>query len=65
LIIKLFGEGKLNQYCDGEREILEHFKFKEIFLRRTKKAFISFVPKELIKSISDNKPLNIYTIKQR
>jgi len=43
------------QYFDSEREILEHFKFKEVFLRRTKKAFISFVPREFIKNISDNK----------
>lgn len=29
LIIKLSREGRLHQYYDSEREILEHFKFKE------------------------------------
>jgi len=58
-------EGKLNEYYDSEREILEHYKFKEIFIRRTKKAFISFIPKELIQKISDNEALNIHTIQTR
>jgi len=57
-----FAEG---QYFDSEREILEHFKFKEVFLRRTKKAFISFVPNELIKNISDNKLLTANIIQKK
>jgi hypothetical protein len=65
LIVKLSREGKLDQYYDCDREVLEHFRFKEIFLRRTKKAFISFVPKELIESINDNKPLNVYSIQTK
>ncbi|MDQ3968719.1 MAG: hypothetical protein M3275_10040, partial [Thermoproteota archaeon] len=31
------------QYYNPERQTLEHFRFPEIFLRRTKKAYISFV----------------------
>ena len=65
LIIKLAKEGKLKEYYDSEREILEHYKFKEIFLRRTKKAFISFVPKYLIQNISDNKLLNKYSVQTK
>jgi intergrase/recombinase len=65
LIIKLSREGKLNEYYKEDREILEHFRFKEIFLRRTKKAFMSFVPKELVERIRDNKPLNPYTIQTK
>jgi hypothetical protein len=65
IIIRLAKECKLNEYYNSEREILEHYKFKEIFIRRTKKAFISFVPKELIHKISDNEPLNIHTIQTR
>jgi len=48
LIIKLAKEGKLNEYYNEEKEALEHFRFKEIFLRKSKKAFVSFIPKELI-----------------
>lgn len=58
LIVKLSREGKLSEYYDFEREILEHFKFKDVFLRRSKKAFISFVPKSLVQQISLNKPLS-------
>jgi hypothetical protein len=57
LIIKLSKEGKLQQYYNNERELLERFRFKEIFLRRTKKAFISFVPRDLIQRIAENQPL--------
>jgi len=65
LIIKLSKEGKLNSYYDGEREVLEHYRFKEIFLRKTKKAFISFVSKELVKNISDHKLLNAYAVQSK
>jgi hypothetical protein len=49
LIIKLSRDNELEKYYSIDREVLEHFQFKEIFLRRTKKAFISFVPKNLSK----------------
>jgi hypothetical protein len=62
LIIKLSREDRLKEYYKSEGEVLEHFRFKEIFLRRTKKAFISFVPRELIERIQDRKPLNIHTV---
>jgi hypothetical protein len=66
LIVELSKEGKLKDYYDSEREILEHFKFKDIFMRRTKKAFISFVPKELIERISENrKALTKFAIQSR
>ena len=57
LIIRLADSGRLAQYYDQERETLEHFKFKEIFLRKTKKAFISFVPRTMITRIAESKPL--------
>jgi intergrase/recombinase len=30
-------------YYNPERQVLEHFRFPDIFLRRTKKAYISFI----------------------
>jgi intergrase/recombinase len=65
IIIKLSKEGKLNQYYDSEREILEHFRFKEVFLRHTKKAFITFVPKALIERIGTHKRLTVNIISKR
>jgi intergrase/recombinase len=57
LIVKLHEEGKLDEYYNSESEVFEHFKFKEIFFRRSKKAFISFVPAELVERIAAKKPL--------
>jgi len=54
LIIRL-GENRLGEYYKSET--LEHFRFKELFIRRTKKAFISFVPIGLIKRIVKAHPL--------
>ena len=65
LIIKLGKEGKLDEYFNREKEILEHFRFKEVFIRRTKKAFVSFVPKELVLKLSSHEPLNIYSVQSR
>ena len=52
LVITLSREGKLSEYYNEQTEALEHFRFKETFIRRTKKAFVSFVPKQLIQKIT-------------
>ena len=54
LIIELAGKNRLDEYYNMENETLEHYKFKEQFIRRSKKTFISFVPKELVTRISSN-----------
>lgn len=65
LIVQLAHEGKLGQYYNEEKAILEHYRFKGIFLRRTKKAFISFVPKELIQKLGGHESLNIHSVQTR
>ncbi|WP_158385366.1 integrase [Candidatus Nitrososphaera evergladensis] len=35
-------------YYDEDKGILEHYKFKELFIRRTKKAYISLVDTEML-----------------
>ena len=66
LIVKLAKEGKLNQYYNEEKEALEHFRFKEIFLRKSKKAFVSFVPKDLVERIALNNPIpSRHTLQKR
>ena len=57
LIIKPSKEARLNEYYNSDNGILEHFKFKQIFFRRSKKAFISFVPVELVQRIGQKKLL--------
>ena len=55
LIIGLAREGRLSEYYNEQNSCLEHYKFKELFIRSSKKAFISFVPKELVERIARNK----------
>ena len=45
------------------QQSLEHFKFRRVFIRRTKKCFCSFVPKELIEKI--HSPITHDMIKKR
>jgi hypothetical protein len=51
------------EYYNPEQQLLEHFRFRQVFIRRTKKVFISFVPKDLIARIES--PLTYDTIKKR
>jgi len=41
LIIDLAEEGKLSEYFNAEKQILEHYKFKEVFIKKSKKVFVS------------------------
>jgi intergrase/recombinase len=54
LIINLSRKGKLSEYYNSDKQVLQHFKFKDLFLRKGKKAMISFAPKELIDRITVN-----------
>jgi intergrase/recombinase len=54
---------KRQDYLSKDEKLLEHFKFPEIFLRRTKKAFISIANRDLISLVEDQKPLTYDTIK--
>ena len=55
LIIGLAREGNLNSYYNEKTCCLEHFKFEDLFLRRSKKAYISFVPKEFVEKVASNR----------
>jgi hypothetical protein len=57
LILKLNSESKLGDYYDYEKQVLQHFKFRSIFIRRSKKVYISFVPKDVIQQILASKPI--------
>jgi hypothetical protein len=39
------------KYFNPNRQCLEHFRFPEIFIRQTKKAYISFITKEQLSAI--------------
>ena len=48
LIITLNKHGTLGSYYNSERQIFEHFRFKSVFIRNSKKVFISFVPQRIV-----------------
>jgi hypothetical protein len=56
LIIELNRTGRLQEYCNGD--MLEHYKFRDLFIRRSKKVFISFVPKDLVDAVGASKKLS-------
>jgi intergrase/recombinase len=39
------------KYYNSQRQALEHFRFPDIFLRQTKKAYISFVSPEIVEIV--------------
>jgi intergrase/recombinase len=41
-------------YYNAEQMTLQHYKFPDIFLRHTKKAFVSFVPTEIINNLKSH-----------
>jgi len=66
LIVELTKEGTLaEKYYNVKTGLLEHFRFKEIFIRKCKKAFLSYVPLELLELIGKQEPINENHLKSR
>ena len=65
LIIELCENADLQNYYNEELDCLEHFKFKKQFLRRTKNAYISFVPESLILKVAKSRPVAYAAIIKR
>ena len=57
LIIALAREGNLDNYFNADKNVLEHFRYKDKFIRKSKKVFVSFVPKEIIQNIANSEPI--------
>ena len=62
LIISLSAKRELDSYYDFENQVLNHYKFRKLFIRRTKKAFVSYVPENLILKISRKSKLSTFQI---
>ena len=56
-IIELSKEDKLSDYFNEEKSLLEHFKYKEEFLRGTKNVYVSILPKSLVLNITKSEPV--------
>jgi intergrase/recombinase len=64
-IIQLNKEGKLSEYWTDQRSLLEHFKYKEQFLRGTKNVYVSILPKQLVLSVADSEPVTYSALYKR
>ena len=65
LIVKLAREGKLKSYYNADLKALQHFMFEEIFIRRNKNVYISFVHENLINKIANSKPISYNSLRLR
>jgi len=64
LIIDLQRKGILNQYYDENLAVLQHFKYKDLFIRRTKSAYISFIERTLVEQITKSQPITYSALKK-
>ena len=65
LILQLFKDGKLGEYYNQELEVLEHFKYGDLFLRHTKNCYISIVNQDLVNQVSNSQPVTYSAIRKR
>jgi hypothetical protein len=63
-IIELNKQGKLSEYYNEDLSMLEHYKYRQ-FLRGTKNAFMSIVPKELVLSIANSRQVSYNAIHKK
>jgi hypothetical protein len=64
-IVEFSETNNLDGYLNGETGILEHFRFKELFLRGTKNVYISIIPQSLISEIQHSTPITYEQIRKR
>lgn len=65
LIIELSQKNRLSEYYNAELEILEYFKYPDLFLRQTKKVYISIVNRHLISEITKSSKVSYSAIRKR
>jgi hypothetical protein len=65
LIINLAKQKNLQTYYNEEISVLEHFKFRDIFLREKKNVYVTFIPKATIMEIANSEPITYEQIRKR
>jgi len=64
-IIELSKQDNLSIYYNDEFNVLQHFVFKELFLRNTKNLYVSIIEKPLVLKIAESEPLTYEQIRKR
>jgi intergrase/recombinase len=65
LIIELSSENRLSEYYDSELNVLCHFKYPKLFIRRTKCCFITFLDPKFLSEIANSQSLSYSSIRKR
>ena len=65
LIIELSKEDKLSDYYDSELQVLCHFKYPKLFIRRTKNCYITSLQPEFLKQIVESQPVSYSALRKR
>ncbi len=52
LIIGSASQDRLSVYYNSEKEVIEHFRFRDLFIRGNKKLFVTFLPRGFIERIA-------------
>jgi len=56
LISTLSESDRLSEYLNSELTMLEHFRYPELFLRKSKNCYVSFGPEEVLQLVLQIKP---------
>lgn len=51
LIMELSRKDEIEKYYSFDNQFLEHYRFKHLLIRKTKKIFISYVPKKPVSKL--------------
>jgi intergrase/recombinase len=65
LILELKKQNRINDYYNVKLETLEHYRFPELFLRRSKNTYLSFIPKEFLPEIFNCHRVSNVILKRR
>jgi hypothetical protein len=64
-IIELTKQNNLAIYYNEELNVLQHFVFKELFLRNTKNLYVSIIEKQLVNEIAQSDPATYEQVRKR
>jgi intergrase/recombinase len=65
LCIELANENRLSEYYDSNLNVLCHFKYPKMFIRRSKACYITFIKPELLNEICNSQPVTYASIRKK
>ena len=65
LAIKLTKEDSLSDYYDSQFQVLCHFKYPKLFIRRTKNCYITFLEPEFLRQIVHSQQVSYSSLRKR